>query len=297
MPLRPLVGLFHRLFGELPRARPPEPGSGPLVAMVVVFACLGMMLGEHHELPKGSDAMARGAYRLLVHLVPSLAAVATWELIARGRDRVLGVGFLLLCLLALAPRAVQVDLLVQHGAGVAAASLALYALLLALLRRVGVSAGDWMLGLGDLRWWGPRVGALIGLLVPGIAAAVLLSPALAAYYPTGMRARKSWEAFGELHLSILLDFIGWEYMFRGLLLAALMRRGDPVAAILLSAIPFFLLHGGKPSLELVSSLFGGMLAGWFCLRAGSFWPMVLVHISMITLTGLFAQLLRMWGGG
>jgi len=289
------VRLITALFGELPRPRPPEAGSAPLVVMAVVLACLGMLLGEHFPLPKGGTALARGSYRLLVHLVPCLAAVAAWELIARGRARLAGAGFVLLCALALAPRALAPELLLQHGGLSAAPALSLYGLLLLLLKRVGVPADDWMLGLGDLRWWGRRVGALTGLLVPGIAAAVLLSPGLAAFYPTGKLARKSWLAFGELHLSILLDFIGWEYLFRGLLLAALMRRGDPVAAILLSAIPFFLLHGGKPTLELISSLFGGMIAGWFCLRAGSFWPMVLVHIAMITLTGFFAQLLRLWG--
>lgn len=289
-------GLVRRLLGELPAPRAPEAGSGPWVVLGVALASLGMMLGEHHELAKGVAPLARGAWRMNAHLLPCLAAVALWELVGRGRSPRLGLAFVALCAAPLGLRFTSAAALLHEPAVGIGAGLSLFVLLAGLLRWRAPDAKDWFLGLGDARFWAPRTAAAAALVVAGAALAVQLSPALARFYPTGKAARQSWAAFGEQHLAILLDFIGWEYLFRGFLLALLMRRGDPVAAILLSTVPFFLLHGGKPPVEFLLSLPGGMLAGWFCLRARTFWPLVLLHLCLIGSVGFFAQLLRLRGG-
>ena len=73
---------------------------------------------------------------------------------------------------------------------------------------------------------------------------------------------------------------------------AMARRGDALVAILLHAFPFFLLHGNKPEIELLSSFVGGIFAGWFCLRARTFFPLYVIHIVMITTVGFTSFVMR-----
>jgi membrane protease YdiL (CAAX protease family) len=77
-----------------------------------------------------------------------------------------------------------------------------------------------------------------------------------------------------------LDLLGWEFLFRGFLLFAFARR-DPLLAIWVQCLPFFVLHTTKPPTEYFLSLFGGFLGGWFCLHAKSFWPMFFLHAVQI----------------
>ena len=117
-------------------------------------------------------------------------------------------------------------------------------------------------------------------------------PPLAHYYPLYKPAQTS---FSELELSlsaIALDFVGWEFLFRGFLLFGLARRGDALMAILLQSLPFFLLHGPKPELEMISSYVGAIFAGWFCLRARTFFPLWVIHVAIISAVSLTAFWIR-----
>lgn len=126
----------------------------------------------------------------------------------------------------------------------------------------GFSLGDWRAG---LKWT---------LVAWAIAAPVLYlagrTPDMAAYY-----ARYEQPLAGIL-LNAALDLIGWEFLFRGLLLFALYRVAGP-SAIVLQAVPFALAHLGKPALETFSTIFGGTLFGWVAWRARSFLYAFLIH--------------------
>ena len=132
------------------------------------------------------------------------------------------------------------------------------------------------------------MGAAVLVLVPAVFVVMSLSPKLAAFYPSWKPARLSVENLLIQQVGIGVDFLGWELLFRGFLLFGVARRGDAQTAIWLQAIPFFLLHRGQPDVELVSSLFGGLLAGWFCLRARSFVPLFILH---------WAQMMAVAGSG
>ena len=80
-----------------------------------------------------------------------------------------------------------------------------------------------------------------------------------------------------------------------MLLFGFYRRGDPWTAIWVQAIPFFLLHYDKPSVELALSLVGGAVSGWFTLRARSIYPLIILHTAQITTVGFVGQLLRTLG--
>lgn len=67
----------------------------------------------------------------------------------------------------------------------------------------------------------------------------------------------------------------WEFFFRGFLLFGLQRSLGSVAAVLLQAIAFGLLHWGKP--EMIPSFAGGAILGVLALTARSFLPAFVLH--------------------
>lgn len=78
-----------------------------------------------------------------------------------------------------------------------------------------------------------------------------------------------------------LDLIGWEFLFRGWILFGYARTlGN--SALWLQAVPFALMHNGKPEVETLSTIFGGFAFGWVAYRTKSFiWPF-LIHWFIAT---------------
>ena len=70
----------------------------------------------------------------------------------------------------------------------------------------------------------------------------------------------------------------WEFFFRGYLLFGL-QRSVGWAAVLLQAIPFGLLHYGKPTTEFAASFGAGIILGIIALSAKSFVPCFVLHWS------------------
>lgn len=135
----------------------------------------------------------------------------------------------------------------------------------------------WGAGLGQWRWWLPRLGLLFALIVPGVGIAALVSPELLAYYPEYPPARTDGRILLFYQLANGLYMLGWEFFFRGFLTFGVASRAGAKVAILLPAIPFLLLHRNKPELEMVSSFLGSMVLSAWCLRARTFLPSVLLH--------------------
>jgi membrane protease YdiL (CAAX protease family) len=74
---------------------------------------------------------------------------------------------------------------------------------------------------------------------------------------------------------LALQTIGWEFIFRGFLLYALLRLAG-TAGIVLQAVPFTLMHFGAPEIETLSCIFGGTLFGYVAWRTRSFiYPFIL----------------------
>lgn len=76
-----------------------------------------------------------------------------------------------------------------------------------------------------------------------------------------------------LFLAVLTP-IGEEFLFRGVLMTALLRYGSLVAVVASSAV-FALFHG--VNLALPSAFVVGLIAAEVYRRSGSIWPAVLVH--------------------
>ena len=120
--------------------------------------------------------------------------------------------------------------------------------------RYGLRLGDARAGLAL---------ALGGCLVmTPIVLALARLPAFAGYY--GPQAT----TVPDVILTTALEVIPAEFFFRGFLLFALLRVMGPIAVVV-ATLPFAFAHLGKPEIETLSTLGGGLLYGWLDWRTGS----------------------------
>lgn len=85
-----------------------------------------------------------------------------------------------------------------------------------------------------------------------------------------------------------VDLLGWEFIWRGLMLFALAKTLGPGPAIFIQAIPFAFMHLGKPEIETLSTIFGGAAFGFVAWRSGSFAYPFLIHWYIASFTQLIA---------
>ena len=142
--------------------------------------------------------------------------------------------------------------------------------------RYGLQLGEW------------RAGAAIALggaaVMTPVVVAIAHVPAFAAYYAPQASAP------AQVLLTTALDVLPAEFFFRGFLLFALLRAVGPVAVVL-ATLPFAFSHLGKPEVETLSTLLGGLLYGWLDWRTRSVVWSGLAHTWILALVVLAA------GGG
>ncbi len=146
------------------------------------------------------------------------------------------------------------------------------------------------IGRGDWRWWGPRVGGLLAVVVGFGVLAVLTIPQLQEYYPSDRDARRDLGALFVVQAGRGLYLLVEEFFWHGLALFAITRTHGPRAAVWITSFLYFAAHHPKPELEMASSLVGALLLGLGCLRARSFWPAFLLHWPLniaVELTAFF----------
>jgi len=263
-----------------------------LVLIGVGFALMAFL---HLNMDHGRAPLQRGFWRGGAFLGGSMAVVVVWFLWEKRRDSLSLLGGLLGTVLVAAPSMVKLSQTMSLKAnpvlwlGLGWAGVAV---LYAVGRRLEVGWADFGLCVGDWRWWVPRAAIIAVLLVVGIVVAMVLFPELRHYYPWQRIARTDPTMFRDVQIAVCLDFLGWEFLHRGLLLFALARRGDVRHAIWTQAFIFFLLHQGKPTVELMLSLPGGVLAGYFAYRARSFLPLWILHAIQLCATNQVATMMR-----
>lgn len=275
-------------------ADPPEvERSNKLLVLIGVgFAAMAFV---HLNMDHVRAPLQRGFWRGGAFLGGSMAVVVLWFLWEKRRDALSLLGGVLGTALVAAPTwakmsdtvALKANPVLWLGLGWVG-----IAVLYGAGRRAGVRWADFGLSVGDWRWWVPRAIAIAIVIVVGTVGAMLLFPELQQFYPWQRIARTDPAMFREVQIAVFLDFLGWEYMHRGLLLFALARRGDARHAIWTQAFIFFLLHQGKPTVELMLSLPGGVIAGYFAYRARSFMPLWILHAIQLGTTNQVATMLR-----
>jgi membrane protease YdiL (CAAX protease family) len=139
-------------------------------------------------------------------------------------------------------------------------------------RDYGFTLGDWRAGLVI------TIGGIL-LMTPIIWFLAKLDPSSQAYYQN-MTANLPWNTFGQI--------FAWEFMFRGFILFGYARKfGEN--ALWIQAVPFALLHIGKPEIETLSTIFGGFAFGWIAYRTRSFLYPFIIHWYIFTLIVLVAS--------
>ena len=152
-------------------------------------------------------------------------------------------------------------------------------------------AAGWLL-FRDKPWdYGIRIGrwkASIILTVVCLAAMALIlyrvgkMPEFRSYY---YEYAIDWP---ELLLSYALYMFAWEFLFRGYMLFGL-EKSIGKSAIFVQAIPFVLLHLGKPFLETLACIPGGFGFGYVAYRTRSFLPCFIIHLGVYVMMVFFAS--------
>jgi membrane protease YdiL (CAAX protease family) len=91
----------------------------------------------------------------------------------------------------------------------------------------------------------------------------------------------------DIVLTNVLDLTAAEFLFRGFLMLTLVRTIGPIS-VLIAVMPFAFAHVGKPPLELLSTLGGGLAYGWLAWRTRSILWGSIAHIYILSLVTLAA---------
>jgi len=140
----------------------------------------------------------------------------------------------------------------------------------------GFQWGNWRVGLG----WTAVVIIVMALILLYFAR----TPAMQNYY----EARAPKDAVRLIYLTGV-DLFGWEFVWRGFLLFGIARILGPGPAIMIQAIPFAFMHLGKPEIETISTIFGGIGFGFIAWQSQSFVYPWLIHWFIASFTMLIAS--------
>lgn len=113
------------------------------------------------------------------------------------------------------------------------------------------------------------------------------TPDFASMYPQGgVKVRESFGIFVFFELCILVYMLGWEFFWRGYALFGLKEKFG-YYSVFIQMIPFFILHKGKPEIELFASIFAGLILGVVALRSRSFIYCWILHwLVMVSMDGI-----------
>jgi membrane protease YdiL (CAAX protease family) len=152
-------------------------------------------------------------------------------------------------------------------------------------------AAGWLL-FRDKPWdYGIRIGHWKSSII--LTAACLAAMALILYGAGKMPEFRSYYHrdaidWPELLLDAALYMFAWEFLFRGYMLFGL-EKSIGKNAIFVQAIPFVLLHLGKPFLETLFCIPGGFILGYVAYRTRSFLPCFVIHFGIYAMMIFFTN--------
>ena len=111
---------------------------------------------------------------------------------------------------------------------------------------------------------------------------VARQPDFGAYYPFYKQSSRSWCDFLIWESMYFAQFFALEMFFRGFWLGAL-RRSFGSGAIFAMAVPYCMIHYGKPYLEAMGAIVAGIALGSISMMTRSIYQGFLVHITVAAL--------------
>lgn len=124
-------------------------------------------------------------------------------------------------------------------------------------------------------------GLCLAVVVP-LALIVSHQPDFGTYYPFYKQSSRSWYDFLSWEAMYFAQFFGLEMFFRGFWLGAL-RRSFGSGAIFAMAVPYCMIHYGKPFLEANGAIVAGIFLGSISMKTKSIYQGFLVHITIAAL--------------
>lgn len=109
---------------------------------------------------------------------------------------------------------------------------------------------------------------------------ITASEQFASKYPLLSSTKYSITTFFIYQAGMLIYLLGWEFTWRGFMLFGLEKKFG-IYSVFIQMIPFTILHFGKPFLETLGSIPGGIVLGILALRTRSFYYCVIVHFSVM----------------
>jgi membrane protease YdiL (CAAX protease family) len=126
---------------------------------------------------------------------------------------------------------------------------------------------------------------IYGLFLAVVLPTMLLvsrQPDFGSYYPFYKQSSRSWYDLLSWEAMYFGQFFGLEVFFRGFLLGAL-RRSFGSGAIFAMAVPYCMIHFGKPFLEANGAIVAGIALGSLSMKTKSIYQGFLLHITVAAL--------------
>lgn len=126
---------------------------------------------------------------------------------------------------------------------------------------------------------------IYGLFLAVVLPAMLVvsrSPDFGTYYPFYKTASRSWPDFLMWEAMYFAQFLALEMFFRGFWLGVL-RKSFGSGAIFAMAVPYCMIHFGKPYLEAVGAVIAGIALGSLSMKTKSIYQGFLVHVTVAAL--------------
>ncbi|PID86056.1 MAG: hypothetical protein CSB13_04920 [Chloroflexi bacterium] len=139
----------------------------------------------------------------------------------------------------------------------------------------GFKLGNWQAGL----IWTFGVCLVMAIILYFVAR----TPAMHTYYQ-----KLAPDSIGRMIWENGVELIAWEFIWRGFMLFGLAQVLGAGPAILIQAIPFAFMHLGKPEIETLTTIFGGIGFGFIAWQTDSFIYPWLIHWFIATFTMLIA---------
>ncbi len=124
-------------------------------------------------------------------------------------------------------------------------------------------------------------GLFLAVVLPAMLA-VSAQPDFGTYYPFYKTAPRSWFDFLVWESMYIAQFFALEMFFRGFFLGVL-RRSFGSGAIFAMAVPYCMIHFGKPYLEVAGAIVAGIALGSLSMKTRSIYQGFLVHITVAAL--------------
>ena len=156
-------------------------------------------------------------------------------------------------------------------------------------RKMGLGFGDYKLGL--------KLCLIALAVVPLVALSTVLSPNMTSTYPlVDFSTYGKWYYILGYFISYFLYYVGWEFLFRSILLFSCEEKCGVLGAIVITTMISALVHSsiagfGKPMVETLSAIPAGLIFGYITSKTKSIWYSLFIHMLVGFLTDMFIVLL------